>query len=111
MFEDSIVCCVKENPEPVTFRICCQGVRPEVELDRRQLHFEKLLLHRLGFRRIAYFSHLFADHPSLCVSSLHLDGNGTWWSVEAEKYFREFLTSLLPLDIIMLLKSKSKLFD
>ncbi|KAG8143780.1 hypothetical protein E2320_000954, partial [Naja naja] len=46
VFEDSIVCCVKENPEPVTFRICCQGVRPEVELDRRQLHFEKLLLHR-----------------------------------------------------------------
>ncbi|KAJ7312066.1 hypothetical protein JRQ81_006401 [Phrynocephalus forsythii] len=46
IFEDSIVCCIKENPEPVTFRICCQGVRPELELDRRQLHFEKLLLHR-----------------------------------------------------------------
>ncbi|XP_025031662.1 hydrocephalus-inducing protein-like, partial [Python bivittatus] len=46
LFEDSIVCCIKENPEPVTFRICCQGVRPELELDRRQLHFEKLLLHR-----------------------------------------------------------------
>ncbi|KAH0619415.1 hypothetical protein JD844_000028 [Phrynosoma platyrhinos] len=46
IFEDSIVCCIKENPEPVTFRISCQGVRPELELDRRQLHFEKLLLHR-----------------------------------------------------------------
>ncbi|XP_062997557.1 hydrocephalus-inducing protein homolog [Elgaria multicarinata webbii] len=46
VFEDSIVCCVKENPEPVLFRVCCQGVRPELELDRRQLHFEKLLLHR-----------------------------------------------------------------
>lgn len=51
IFDDSIVCCVKENPEPVVFRICCQGVRPELELDRKQLHFEKLLLHRLGFRR------------------------------------------------------------
>ncbi|XP_077166200.1 hydrocephalus-inducing protein homolog isoform X2 [Paroedura picta] len=46
IFEDSIVCCIKENPEPVTFRLCCQGVRPELELDRKILHFEKLLLHR-----------------------------------------------------------------
>ncbi|CAM5150043.1 unnamed protein product [Eretmochelys imbricata] len=46
IFDDSIVCCIKENPEPVVFRICCQGVRPELELDRKQLHFEKLLLHR-----------------------------------------------------------------
>ncbi|XP_054856814.1 hydrocephalus-inducing protein homolog [Eublepharis macularius] len=46
IFEDSIVCCIKDNPEPVTFRICCQGVRPELELDRKLLHFEKLLLHR-----------------------------------------------------------------
>ncbi|XP_048371298.1 hydrocephalus-inducing protein homolog [Sphaerodactylus townsendi] len=46
MFADNIVCCIKENPEPITFRICCQGVRPELELDRKQLHFEKLLLHR-----------------------------------------------------------------
>ncbi|XP_066494024.1 hydrocephalus-inducing protein-like [Tiliqua scincoides] len=46
VFEDNIVCCVKENPEPVTFRICCQGVRPELELDRKLLHFDKLLLHR-----------------------------------------------------------------
>lgn len=53
IFEDSIVCCIKENPEPVVFSICCQGVRPELELDRKQLHFEKLLLHRLGSPRAA----------------------------------------------------------
>uniref|UniRef100_A0A8C3T1C3 HYDIN axonemal central pair apparatus protein n=1 Tax=Chelydra serpentina TaxID=8475 RepID=A0A8C3T1C3_CHESE len=46
IFDDNIICCIKENPEPVVFRICCQGVRPELELDRKQLHFEKLLLHR-----------------------------------------------------------------
>ncbi|XP_067327017.1 hydrocephalus-inducing protein homolog [Anolis sagrei] len=46
IFEDNIVCCIKDNPEPITFRISCQGVRPELELDRRQLHFEKVLLHR-----------------------------------------------------------------
>uniref|UniRef100_A0A7M4E0K5 HYDIN axonemal central pair apparatus protein n=1 Tax=Crocodylus porosus TaxID=8502 RepID=A0A7M4E0K5_CROPO len=55
IFEDSIVCCIKENPEPVVFSICCQGVRPELELDRKQLHFEKLLLHRLGSSRAALF--------------------------------------------------------
>ncbi|XP_053127193.1 hydrocephalus-inducing protein homolog isoform X2 [Hemicordylus capensis] len=46
IFEDNIVCCIKDNPEPAVFQICCQGVRPELELDRRLLHFEKLLLHR-----------------------------------------------------------------
>lgn len=45
-FEDSIVCCVKENPEPILFKISCYGVRPELELDKKQLHFEKVLLHR-----------------------------------------------------------------
>ncbi|XP_072492710.1 hydrocephalus-inducing protein homolog isoform X2 [Notamacropus eugenii] len=46
VFDDSIVCCIKENPEPAVFKITCQGVRPELELDHKQLHFEKLLLHR-----------------------------------------------------------------
>ncbi|XP_039769505.1 hydrocephalus-inducing protein homolog isoform X2 [Ornithorhynchus anatinus] len=46
IFEDNIVCCIKENPEPTLFKICCQGVRPELELDQKQLHFDKLLLHR-----------------------------------------------------------------
>uniref|UniRef100_F6WJJ0 HYDIN axonemal central pair apparatus protein n=1 Tax=Monodelphis domestica TaxID=13616 RepID=F6WJJ0_MONDO len=46
LFDDSIVCCIKENPEPAVFKITCQGIRPELELDHKQLHFEKLLLHR-----------------------------------------------------------------
>ncbi|KAM5208569.1 hydrocephalus-inducing protein homolog isoform 3-T4 [Hipposideros larvatus] len=46
VFEDSIVCCIKENPEPVIFNLSCQGIRPELELDPRQLHFDRLLLHR-----------------------------------------------------------------
>ncbi|XP_068943597.1 hydrocephalus-inducing protein homolog [Petaurus breviceps papuanus] len=46
VFDDSIICCIKENPEPVIFKITCQGIRPELELDHKQLHFEKLLLHR-----------------------------------------------------------------
>ncbi|XP_013359426.1 PREDICTED: hydrocephalus-inducing protein homolog isoform X2 [Chinchilla lanigera] len=46
VFEDSIVCCIKENPEPAIFKLSCQGIRPELELEPRQLHFDRLLLHR-----------------------------------------------------------------
>lgn len=45
-FEDAVVCCIRENPEPVVFKISCHGVRPELELDRRQLQFDRVLLHR-----------------------------------------------------------------
>uniref|UniRef100_A0A4X2JPP9 HYDIN axonemal central pair apparatus protein n=1 Tax=Vombatus ursinus TaxID=29139 RepID=A0A4X2JPP9_VOMUR len=53
VFDDAIICCIKENPEPVIFRITCQGVRPELELDHKQLHFEKLLLHRKESKMIS----------------------------------------------------------
>ncbi|KAM7059176.1 hydrocephalus-inducing protein homolog [Molossus nigricans] len=46
VFEDSLVCCIKENPEPAIFKLSCQGVRPELEVEPRQLHFDRLLLHR-----------------------------------------------------------------
>ncbi|XP_073785286.1 hydrocephalus-inducing protein homolog isoform X1 [Danio rerio] len=39
--EDSVVCCIKGNPEPVLFRLSCIGVRPELEMDRKLLHFDK----------------------------------------------------------------------
>ncbi|XP_067853715.1 hydrocephalus-inducing protein homolog [Heptranchias perlo] len=45
-FDDCLVCCIRENPEPVLFKVCCYGVRPELELDRKQLHFDKMILHR-----------------------------------------------------------------
>ncbi|ELK36190.1 Hydrocephalus-inducing protein like protein [Myotis davidii] len=46
IFEDSIVCCIKENPEPAIFKLSCEGVRPELDVEPRQLHFDRLLLHR-----------------------------------------------------------------
>ncbi|XP_069073573.1 hydrocephalus-inducing protein homolog [Pleurodeles waltl] len=52
IIEDNVVCCIKENPEPTIFRISCQGVRPELELDRKQLHFDKILLHRKDTKTI-----------------------------------------------------------
>ena len=45
-YNDCIVCCVRENPEPILFKICCHGVRPELELDKKLLHFDRVLLHR-----------------------------------------------------------------
>ena len=46
IYEDALICCVKENPEPVIFKLICYGVRPEIELDKKIMHFEKVLLHR-----------------------------------------------------------------
>uniref|UniRef100_H2YKD7 Uncharacterized protein n=1 Tax=Ciona savignyi TaxID=51511 RepID=H2YKD7_CIOSA len=51
-FVDSIVCCVRENPEPICFNVACHGVRPELELDRKHLHFDKVLLHRKDTRTL-----------------------------------------------------------
>jgi hydrocephalus-inducing protein len=45
-FDDALVCCVKENPEPIIFKLKCKGVRPELELEKKILQFERMLLHR-----------------------------------------------------------------
>ncbi|XP_038663072.1 hydrocephalus-inducing protein homolog [Scyliorhinus canicula] len=52
-FEDYLICCIRENPEPVFFQICCYGVRAEIELDRKQLHFDKMILHRRDIKSLA----------------------------------------------------------
>ncbi|XP_076848184.1 hydrocephalus-inducing protein homolog isoform X3 [Brachyhypopomus gauderio] len=46
VIEDSVVCYIKENPEPAVFRIACRGVRPELEVEKKVLNFDKILLHR-----------------------------------------------------------------
>ncbi|NXS73554.1 HYDIN protein, partial [Pandion haliaetus] len=46
LVEDNLICCIKENPEPVVFRLCCQGVQVELGVSPKQVHFDKLLLHR-----------------------------------------------------------------
>ena len=51
-YEDSLVCCIKENPEPVTFKVITHGVRPELELDHKTVQFEKVLLHRKETRTV-----------------------------------------------------------
>ncbi|KAM4672094.1 hydrocephalus-inducing protein homolog [Amazona ochrocephala] len=46
LVEDSLICSINGNPEPVVFPLCCQGVQVELGVSPRQLHFNRLLLHR-----------------------------------------------------------------
>ena len=45
-YDDTLVCCVKENPEPILFKVAAEGVRPELELDKKTVLFDRVLLHR-----------------------------------------------------------------
>ncbi|XP_051024710.1 hydrocephalus-inducing protein homolog [Acomys russatus] len=54
VFEDSIVCCIKENPEPAIFKLHCQGIRPEIDVEPRQIHFDRLLLHRRESKTVIF---------------------------------------------------------
>lgn len=51
-YEDQLICCVKDNPEPYIYRISCDGVKPELEIDKKYLAFDKLLLGRKDQREI-----------------------------------------------------------
>lgn len=52
LYEDTIICCIKENPEPITFRISCVGQKPELQLDKKEFNFKQVLLHRKESRDI-----------------------------------------------------------
>ncbi|XP_039247186.1 hydrocephalus-inducing protein-like isoform X2 [Pipra filicauda] len=49
---DSLVCWIKDNPEPAVFRLCCQGVHVKPGVSPQELHFNKLLLHRSVIPRL-----------------------------------------------------------
>ncbi|KAJ3074073.1 hypothetical protein HDU98_012192 [Podochytrium sp. JEL0797] len=51
-FEDMLVVCVKDNPEPYCYKISCSGCKPELEIDKRQLSFDKMLLGRSERREL-----------------------------------------------------------
>ncbi|XP_035498051.2 hydrocephalus-inducing protein homolog isoform X1 [Scophthalmus maximus] len=50
--EDSVVCSIRDNPELVLVNLSCWGVRPELELETRHLHFDRVLLHRRDSRTV-----------------------------------------------------------
>ncbi len=32
-FEDTLVCCIKENPEPIVYKLTCVGCTPELQIE------------------------------------------------------------------------------
>ncbi|XP_065590287.1 hydrocephalus-inducing protein homolog [Cyrtonyx montezumae] len=68
LVEDKLVCCVKENPEPVVFRLCCQGVRVELGVSPKHMHFGKLLLHRRDSKQLVL------HNPTLLPAAWRLSG-------------------------------------
>ena len=52
IYTDTLVCCVKENPEPITFKVTCIGQKPELVLDKNSFNFKQVLLHRKDSRDI-----------------------------------------------------------
>uniref|UniRef100_A0A3Q2PEK1 HYDIN axonemal central pair apparatus protein n=1 Tax=Fundulus heteroclitus TaxID=8078 RepID=A0A3Q2PEK1_FUNHE len=44
--KDSLVCHIKENPEPVVIHFSCWGVQPQLELENKNLNFGRILLHK-----------------------------------------------------------------
>ncbi|KAH6588049.1 hypothetical protein BASA50_010912 [Batrachochytrium salamandrivorans] len=51
-FEDTFIVSIKDNPEPHCIKISCFGVKPELEIDKKHLAFERLLLGRVEQREI-----------------------------------------------------------
>ncbi|XP_029289106.1 hydrocephalus-inducing protein homolog [Cottoperca gobio] len=54
--KDSVVCHIKENPELVVIKLSCWGVRPELELENKHLHFNRTLLHRHDIRSVTLYN-------------------------------------------------------
>ncbi|XP_047205151.1 hydrocephalus-inducing protein homolog isoform X6 [Girardinichthys multiradiatus] len=50
--KDSLICHIKDNPEPTVIQFSCWGVRPELELEISHLSFGRILLHRRDSRGI-----------------------------------------------------------
>ncbi|XP_030613884.1 hydrocephalus-inducing protein homolog isoform X2 [Archocentrus centrarchus] len=51
--KDSLVCQIKDNPKLVIIDLSCWGVQPELALESKHLHFDRILLHRTDSRTVA----------------------------------------------------------
>ena len=80
--EDNLLCCIKENPEPVVFRLCCQGVHVELGVSPKQVHFDKLLLHRsVSPRPLCQGRELSASSPSASLAGCVATQIGGWANI------------------------------
>ncbi|XP_053911799.1 hydrocephalus-inducing protein-like [Cuculus canorus] len=50
--EDNLICCIEDNPDPVVFRLCCQGVQVKLEVSPKKVQFNRLLLHRTDSKTV-----------------------------------------------------------
>ncbi|KAJ3364976.1 hypothetical protein GGF32_000634 [Allomyces javanicus] len=50
--EDTLVMCVKDNPEPVLFKLAAAGYKPEIEVDKKVVSFDKLLVGKPDTREV-----------------------------------------------------------
>jgi hydrocephalus-inducing protein len=51
-YHDKVLVCIKDNPAPLVFGVTVEGAEPAVELDRKLLSFERVLLHRKDTRTL-----------------------------------------------------------
>lgn len=54
--KDGLICQIKDNPELVVIELSCWGIRPELELESKHLHFDRILLHRRDSRSIMMYN-------------------------------------------------------
>eukprot|EP00698_Gefionella_okellyi_P022526 TRINITY_DN7486_c0_g1_i1.p1 TRINITY_DN7486_c0_g1~~TRINITY_DN7486_c0_g1_i1.p1 ORF type:complete len:4186 (-),score=1237.39 TRINITY_DN7486_c0_g1_i1:99-12656(-) len=52
-FKDAVICCVKDNPVPAVFDIVCVGATPQVQLEKADIKFDRLLLGRSDSQTVA----------------------------------------------------------
>eukprot|EP00833_Pecoramyces_ruminatium_P007172 jgi/Orpsp1_1/1181204/evm.model.c7180000076296.1 len=51
-FEDELIISVKDNPEPLCYKFSCIGVKPELELDKKMLSFDKIHIMKTETRQL-----------------------------------------------------------
>lgn len=44
--KDSIIISVQDSSEPFSIDVSCWGVRPELKLESKHFHFDRIILHR-----------------------------------------------------------------
>lgn len=46
VYEDTLVACYRENPEPFIVKLMCEGVQPELQILEKKLAFDRVLINR-----------------------------------------------------------------
>jgi len=52
LFEDEMIISIKDNPEPLCYKFSCIGVKPELELDKKILSFDKIHIMKTETRQL-----------------------------------------------------------